>query len=274
MSGKKRLDVLLTERGLQESRQRAQAVIMSGEVFVNGQRVDKPGTAVAEDARIEIRGGTLPYVSRGGLKLEKAMATFPIELHGAVCADIGASTGGFTDCMLQNGAEKVYAVDVGYGQLAWKLRSDPRVVCLERTNARYLTREQVPDELDFASVDVSFISLKLILPPLNGLLKDGGHAACLVKPQFEAGREKVGKKGVVRDPDVHLEVLEHFLDHAKESGFTVLGLTYSPIRGPEGNIEYLGYLEKGPWQDRAFDLKALVAESHQTLREHGEGANP
>ena len=271
MSGKKRLDVLLTERGLQESRQRAQAVIMSGEVFVNGQRVDKPGTAVAEDARIEIRGGTLPYVSRGGLKLEKAMATFPIDLHGAVCADIGASTGGFTDCMLQNGAEKVYAVDVGYGQLAWKLRSDPRVVCLERTNARYLTREQVPDELDFASVDVSFISLKLILPPLNGLLKDGGHAACLVKPQFEAGREKVGKKGVVRDPDVHLEVLEHFLDHAKESGFTVLGLTYSPIRGPEGNIEYLGYLEKGPWQDRTWDLRALVEESHQSLKEHGEG---
>ena len=271
MSEKKRLDVLLTERGLQESRQRAQAVIMSGEVFVNGQRVDKPGTAVAEDAQIEIRGGTLAYVSRGGLKLEKAMATFPIDLHGAVCADIGASTGGFTDCMLQNGAEKVYAVDVGYGQLAWKLRSDPRVVCLERTNARYLTHEQVPDELDFASVDVSFISLKLILPPLNGLLKDGGHAACLVKPQFEAGREKVGKKGVVRDPDVHQEVLEHFLDHAKESGFTVLGLTYSPIRGPEGNIEYLGYLEKGPWQERTFDLKALVEESHQTLKEHGEG---
>ena len=271
MSGKKRLDVLLTEWGLQESRQRAQAVIMSGEVFVNGQRVDKPGTAVAEDAQIEIRGGTLAYVSRGGLKLEKAMATFPIDLHGAVCADIGASTGGFTDCMLQNGAEKVYAVDVGYGQLAWKLRSDPRVVCLERTNARYLTHEQVPDELDFASVDVSFISLKLILPPLNGLLKDGGHAACLVKPQFEAGREKVGKKGVVRDPDVHLEVLEHFLDHAKESSFTVLGLTYSPIRGPEGNIEYLGYLEKGPWQERTFDLKALVEESHQTLKEHGEG---
>ena len=271
MSGKKRLDVLLTERGLQESRQRAQAVIMSGEVFVNGQRVDKPGTAVAEDAQIEIRGGTLAYVSRGGLKLEKAMARFPIDLHGAVCADIGASTGGFTDCMLQNGAEKVYAVDVGYGQLAWKLRSDPRVVCLERTNARYLTHEQVPDELDFASVDVSFISLKLILPPLNDLLKDGGHAACLVKPQFEAGREKVGKKGVVRDPDVHLEVLEHFLDHAKESGFTVLGLTYSPIRGPEGNIEYLGYLEKGPWQERTFDLRALVEASHQTLKEHGEG---
>ena len=274
MSGKKRLDVLLAERGLQESRQRAQAVIMSGEVFVNGQRVDKPGTAVAEDARIEIRGGTLAYVSRGGLKLEKAMASFPIDLNGAVCADIGASTGGFTDCMLQNGAEKVYAVDVGYGQLAWKLRSDPRVVCLERTNARYLTREQVPDALDFASVDVSFISLKLILPPLNGLLKEGGHAACLVKPQFEAGREKVGKKGVVRDPAVHLEVLEHFLDHAREAGFAVLGLTYSPIRGPEGNIEYLGYLEKGPWQAVTFDLKALVDESHQTLKEHGEGGNP
>ena len=274
MSGKKRLDVLLTERGLQESRQRAQAVIMSGEVFVNGQRVDKPGTAVAEDAQIEVRGGTLAYVSRGGLKLEKAMAAFPIDLNGAVCADIGASTGGFTDCMLQNGAEKVYAVDVGYGQLAWKLRSDPRVVCLERTNARYLTHEQVPDELDFASVDVSFISLKLILPPLCGLLKDGGHAACLVKPQFEAGREKVGKKGVVRDPAVHLEVLEHFLDHARDAGFAVLGLTYSPIRGPEGNIEYLGYLEKGPWQERTFDLKALVEESHQTLKEHGEGGNP
>ena len=274
MSEKKRLDVLLTERGLQESRQRAQAVIMSGEVFVNGQRVDKPGTAVAEDAQIEVRGGTLAYVSRGGLKLEKAMAAFPIDLNGAVCADIGASTGGFTDCMLQNGAEKVYAVDVGYGQLAWKLRSDPRVVCLERTNARYLTHEQVPDELDFASVDVSFISLKLILPPLNGLLKNGGHAVCLVKPQFEAGREKVGKKGVVRDPAVHQEVLEHFLEHAKKSDFTVLGLTYSPIRGPEGNIEYLGYLERGERRETAFDLRALVEESHQALREHGEGGNP
>lgn len=273
MSGKKRLDVLLVERGLQESRQRAQAIIMSGDVFVDGRRVDKPGTAVAEDAEISVRG-TLPYVSRGGLKLEKAMASFPIDLRGAVCADIGASTGGFTDCMLQNGAEKVYAVDVGYGQLAWKLRSDPRVVCLERTNARYLTREQVPDALDFASVDVSFISLKLILPPLCGLLKDGGRAACLVKPQFEAGREKVGKKGVVRDPDVHLEVLEHFLEHAKDSGFTVLGLTYSPIRGPEGNIEYLGCLEKGPRRETAFDLRALVDESHEALREHGEGGDP
>ena len=268
---KKRLDVLLVERGLQESRQRAQAAIMSGEVFVGGQRVDKPGTAVAEDAEVEVRGAALAYVSRGGLKLEKAMATFPIDLTGAVCADIGASTGGFTDCMLQNGAARVYAVDVGYGQLAWKLRSDPRVVCLERTNARYLTSEQIPEPLDFASIDVSFISLKLIFPALHGLLKENGHLACLIKPQFEAGREKVGKKGVVRDPKVHLEVLEHFLEHAKESNFTVLGITYSPIRGPEGNIEYLGYLEKSDGQDQIPDLKALVAESHQVLQEHGEG---
>ena len=272
MSNKTRLDVLLVERGLQESRQKAQATIMRGLVFVKGQRVDKPGTAVPNDAEIEVRGNALKYVSRGGLKLEKAMASFPIDLHDAVCGDIGASTGGFTDCMLQNGARKVYAVDVGYGQLAWSLRSDERVVCMERTNARYLTHEQIPEELDFASVDVSFISLKLILPPLCGLLRQGGHVACLVKPQFEAGKEKVGKKGVVRDPAVHLEVLEHFLDYAKESGFTVLGLTYSPIRGPEGNIEYLGYLEKGDWQERTFDLKALVAESHETLKEHGEGS--
>lgn len=272
MSNKTRLDVLLVERGLQESRQKAQATIMSGLVFVGGQRVDKPGTAVANDAEIEVRGNALRYVSRGGLKLEKAMATFPIHLDGAVCADIGASTGGFTDCMLQNGAAKVYAVDVGYGQLAWKLRSDERVVCLERTNARYLTHEQVPEELDFASIDVSFISLKLILPAVHGLLREAGHVACLVKPQFEAGREKVGKKGVVRDPAVHREVLEHFLEHAKDSGFIVLGLTYSPIRGPEGNIEYLGYLEKGEWQERSFDLDALVAESHETLKEHGEGS--
>lgn len=272
MSTKKRLDVLLVERGLQESRQKAQATIMSGLVFVKGQRVDKPGTAVAEDAEIEVRGNALPYVSRGGLKLEKAMASFPISLDGAVCADIGASTGGFTDCMLQNGAVKVYAVDVGYGQLAWKLRSDPRVVCLERTNARYLTQEQIPDVLDFASIDVSFISLKLILPAVFGLLKDQGHVACLVKPQFEAGKEKVGKKGVVRDPAVHLEVLEQFLIHARESGFAVLGMTFSPIRGPEGNIEYLGYLEKGPWQEPQLDLKKLVEESHQVLKEHHEEA--
>ena len=272
MANKTRLDVLLVERGLQETRQKAQATIMSGLVYVAGQKVDKPGTAVLNDAPIEVRGNALKYVSRGGLKLEKAMATFPIDLTDNICADIGASTGGFTDCMLQNGASKVYAVDVGYGQLAWKLREDPRVVCMERTNARFLDHEQIPDELDFASVDVSFISLKLILPPLCGLLKDGGHVSCLVKPQFEAGREKVGKKGVVRDPAVHLEVLENFLIHAKESGFTVLGLTFSPIRGPEGNIEYLGYLEKGEWVEKEFDLKSLVAASHETLKEHGEGS--
>lgn len=267
MSNKTRLDVLLTEQGLQESRQKAQATIMSGLVFVNGQRVDKPGTAIPNDAKIEIRGNTLKYVSRGGLKLEKAMAEFPIELNGCICGDIGASTGGFTDCMLQNGASKVYSVDVGYGQLAWKLREDPRVVCMERTNARYLTPEQIPDPLDFASVDVSFISLKLIFPALYGLLRQGGEIACLIKPQFEAGREKVGKKGVVRDPAVHQEVLEHFLTHAKENHFTVLGITYSPIRGPEGNIEYLGYLKKCDEPDGSFDLPALVAESHSQLKD-------
>ena len=264
---KKRLDVLLVERGLQESRQKAQATIMSGLVFVKGQRVDKPGTAVAEDAEVEVRGNALKYVSRGGLKLEKAMATLPTQLEGAVCADIGASTGGFTDCMLQNGAGKVYAVDVGYGQLAWSLRSDPRVVCMERTNARYLTHEQIPQELDFASVDVSFISLGLILPALDGLLSPEGEAVCLVKPQFEAGREKVGKKGVVRDPAVHLEVLETFLHHAKENHFTVLGITYSPIRGPEGNIEYLGYLRHGQGTPGDFSLPEIVEASHSQLKD-------
>lgn len=267
MSNKTRLDVLLTERGLLDSRQKAQATIMSGIVFVNGQRVDKVGTAVSNDALIEIHGTTLPYVSRGGLKLEKAMQTFPLTLTGKICADIGASTGGFTDCMLQNGAKKVYAVDVGYGQLDWKLRNDARVVCMERTNARYLTHEEIPEELDFASVDVSFISLKLIFPALYGLLREGGEIACLIKPQFEAGREKVGKKGVVRDPAVHLEVLEHFLIHAKENHFTVLGITYSPIRGPEGNIEYLGFLRKSEEPDAAVDLQAIVEASHTALKE-------
>lgn len=267
MSNKTRLDILLTERGLAESRQKAQAVIMAGHVFVAGQRVDKPGTAVLSDAPIEVRGHTLPYVSRGGLKLEKAMKTFPITLTDKICADIGASTGGFTDCMLQNGARKVYSVDVGYGQLDWKLRSDPRVVCMERTNARYLTHEQIPQELDFASVDVSFISLGLILPALDGLLSPEGEAVCLVKPQFEAGREKVGKKGVVRDPAVHLEVLETFLHHAKENHFTVLGITYSPIRGPEGNIEYLGYLRHGQGTPGDFSLPEIVEASHSQLKD-------
>lgn len=265
MSNKTRLDVLLVERGLQETRQKAQATIMSGLVFVNNQKVDKVGTPVANDADIEVRGNALKYVSRGGLKLEKAMTSFALSLDSCICGDIGASTGGFTDCMLQNGAKKVYAVDVGYGQLDWKLRNDPRVVCMERTNARYLDHEQIPDELDFASIDVSFISLKLILPAVHNVLRAGGHVACLVKPQFEAGREKVGKKGVVRDPAVHLEVLESFLVYAKESGFTVLDLTYSPIRGPEGNIEYLGYLESGEWAEKEFDLKALVEASHNDL---------
>lgn len=273
MSSKVRLDVALVERGVIETRAKAQATIMSGQVFVNGQRSDKPGTPVAADAQIEVRGHTLRYVSRGGLKLEKAMAEFPITLTGCVCADIGASTGGFTDCMLQNGARKVYAVDVGYGQLDWKLRGDERVVCMERTNARYLTHEQIPNELDFASVDVSFISLGLILPALAGLLKPDGCAVCLVKPQFEAGREKVGKKGVVRDPEVHLEVLEHFLGHAKENNFTVLGLTYSPIRGPEGNIEYLGYLSRAGETQPEHDLRALVEASHAALEGKGGEKN-
>ena len=264
---KKRIDVLLYEKGLAPSREKARTLIMAGCVYADNQKFDKPGDTVREDAVLEVRGNTLRYVSRGGLKLEKAMAAFPITLTDCICADIGASTGGFTDCMLQNGAKKVYAVDVGYGQLDWRLRSDERVVCMERTNARYLTHEQIPDELDFASVDVSFISLKLILPALAGLLKPDGHAVCLVKPQFEAGREKVGKKGVVRDPAVHLEVLEHFREHAKENNFTILGITYSPIRGPEGNIEYLGYLRKSEEQDADIDLRAVVTASHETLKE-------
>lgn len=264
---KQRLDVVMAERGLAESRQKAQAVIMAGQVYVDGRKVEKAGTPVSPEASIEIRGKTLPYVSRGGLKLEKAMSIWPIALQDAICMDIGASTGGFTDCMLQNGAAKVYAVDVGYGQLAWKLRSDPRVVCLERTNARYLSRQEIPEEPDFSSVDVSFISLKLILPAIAGVLREGGQAAALIKPQFEAGREKVGKKGVVRDPAVHVEVLEHFLDHARESGFTVLDLSYSPVRGPEGNIEYLGYLVKGPGPEKPFDLQTLVEQSHSEIKE-------
>ena len=271
MKVKKRLDVLLTERNLADSRSKAQAVIMSGLVYVDGQKADKPGVSYEETVEIEVRGAACPYVSRGGLKLEKALRDFGVKTEGCVCSDSGASTGGFTDCMLQNGAARVYAVDVGYGQLDWRLRSDTRVVCLERTNARYLTREEIPEELAFASIDVSFISLKLIFPALYGLLREDGEIACLIKPQFEAGREKVGKKGVVRDPKVHLEVLEGFLVHAKENNFTVLGITYSPIRGPEGNIEYLGYLKKNGGADCIPDLRALVDASHSDLKEaHGE----
>ena len=264
---KKRLDVAVTELGLAESRQKAQAVIMAGQVYVNGRRTDKAGAPVGPEDVIEVRGKALPYVSRGGLKLEKAMQCWPIHLEGAVCADIGASTGGFTDCMLQNGARKVYAVDVGYNQLDYRLRTHPQVVCMERTNARYLTAEQIPEPLDFFSVDVSFISLSLILPALRPLMKEGGQGVCLVKPQFEAGKDKVGKKGVVRDPAVHLEVLEHFLVHAGTAGFSVKDLTFSPIKGPGGNIEYRGYLQAGPGPDYGGDLRGLVEQSHSAWKE-------
>ena len=264
---KLRLDVALTQRGLAESRQKAQALIMAGEVYVNGQKETKAGAPVKEEDALEVRGKALPYVSRGGLKLEKAMQVWPIDLKGAVCADIGASTGGFTDCMLQNGARLVYAVDVGYNQLDWRLRTHPQVVCMERTNARYLTAEQIPEPLDFFSVDVSFISLGLILPALRPLIREGGQAVCLVKPQFEAGKEKVGKHGVVRDPAVHLEVLERFLDHAAQSDFTIKDITFSPIKGPEGNIEYLGYLQAGPCTAEPVDLPALVERSHSVWKE-------
>ena len=271
MAGKKRLDVLLTEQGLAESRQKAQAIIMAGQVFWDGRRMDKAGASVPETAQLEIRGQTLRYVSRGGLKLEKAMQTFDLpSLEGVMAIDAGASTGGFTDCMLQNGAAKVYAVDVGYGQLAWRLRNDPRVVCMERTNVRYLTPEDIPEPLDFGSVDVSFISLRLILPALRGLMKDSGQLICLIKPQFEAGKEKVGKKGVVRDKKVHLEVLEQFLRHAEECHFYVKDVTFSPIRGPEGNIEYLGQLTVAEQPPYTGDLAVLVEESHKRL----EGNEP
>ena len=267
MGNKTRLDVLLVERGFAPTRQKAQAIIMAGSVFVAGQRVDKPGTAVANEAELEVRGHTLRYVSRGGLKLEKAMQLFPIKLENTVCMDIGASTGGFTDCMLQNGASKVYSVDVGYGQLAWQLRTDPRVVNLERTNARYLTREQIPEEIDFFSVDVSFISLKIILPAVRPLLKDGGKAVCLIKPQFEAGREKVGKKGVVRDKAVHEEVVQMICDFVVENGYSVQGLTFSPVKGPEGNIEYLVFLQKSdaPVNTAESTPHEIVEASHAAL---------
>ena len=267
---KKRLDVLMVEKGLVESRQKAQAIIMAGQVYSGEKRLDKAGMTLDEDTALEVRGQTLRYVSRGGLKLEKAMKHFPIDLLGKTAADIGASTGGFTDCMLQNGAAKVYAVDVGYGQLAWSLRSDERVVVLERTNARYLSHNEIPDVLDFASIDVSFISLKLILPALRQLMSEDGEVVALIKPQFEAGREKVGKKGVVRDPAVHREVLEHFTQHAAEAGFTVKGIDFSPIRGPEGNIEYLGYMQAKPGEPEWGDLEDLVRRSHAQL----EGENP
>lgn len=267
MQKKTRLDVAVFEQGYAPSREKAKALIMAGIVYVNNQKVDKAGFELKEGDVLEVRGKTLQYVSRGGLKLEKAMQEFPITLEGKICMDVGASTGGFTDCMLQNGAVKVYSVDVGYGQLAWKLRIDERVVNLERTNFRYATREQIPDEIDFASVDVSFISLKHILPNLNTLLASDGQAVCLIKPQFEAGKEKVGKKGVVRDLNVHLEVVENVINLAVENGFSVMGLQFSPIKGPEGNIEYLIYLNKSanPIVSENVNAKELVNMSHTEL---------
>lgn len=267
MSNKIRLDVAVFEAGYAPSREKAKAIIMAGQVYVNNQKVDKAGTEIKRDDKLEVRGSALKYVSRGGLKLEKAMECFPIILNDKVCMDVGASTGGFTDCMLQNGAKKVYSIDVGYGQLAWKLRTDKRVVNLERTNFRYATREQVPDEIDFSSVDVSFISLYHILPVLNSLLANNGEAVCLIKPQFEAGKEKVGKKGVVRDLNVHLEVVKKIISLSVENGFSVLGLQFSPIKGPEGNIEYLIYLKKSdePIVDKSVQPEILVNQSHTEL---------
>ncbi len=264
---KERLDILLVKRGLAPSREKAKAMIMEGNVFVDNNREDKAGAIFAEDCSIEIHGNTLKYVSRGGLKLEKALAQFQIELSGRICMDIGASTGGFTDCMLLNGAKKVYAVDVGYGQFAWKLRQDARVVCMEKTNIRYVTPQDIDDVLDFASVDVSFISLSKVLPAARALLKEHGEMVCLIKPQFEAGREKVGKKGVVRDPQVHMEVIEHVIGYARENGFQVHHLEYSPIKGPEGNIEYLVHLEKTDEQkkEESVDIQSVVAAAHGEL---------
>ncbi len=271
---KERLDVLLVSGGYAESREKAKAIIMSGQVFVDGQREDKAGSMFeAEKIRIEVKGNTLKYVSRGGLKLEKAMDRFGLSLQGKVCMDIGASTGGFTDCMLQNGAVKVFSVDVGHGQLAWKLRNDPRVVCMEKTNFRYVTIEQIGEYLDFASCDVSFISLTKILIPARNLLKDAGQMVCLIKPQFEAGKDKVGKKGVVREPDIHIEVVEKILDFADMIGFDILHLDFSPIKGPEGNIEYLVQLQKNAEKSLAVqDLAEKDAEAKlRELQVLGQG---
>ena len=267
---KERLDILLVKQGLAESREKAKAVIMAGEVFVQGQREDKAGAMFDESkVTITVKGSSLRYVSRGGLKLEKAMACFPITLEDDICMDIGSSTGGFTDCMLQNGAKKVYSVDVGHGQLAWKLRQDERVVCMEKTNFRYLTRDQIADDLAFASVDVSFISLTKILLPAWRLLKCGGQMVCLIKPQFEAGREKVGKKGVVRDPAVHREVIAKVMDFAALLHFSVLGLTWSPIKGPEGNIEYLIFIQKEEQPEAYESEQAAEAALEETQAAKG-----
>lgn len=263
---KKRLDVLLVEQGLADSREKAKAIIMSGIVYVDNNKEDKAGTTFEETAKVEVRGNTLKYVSRGGLKIEKAMNNFGVTLDGKVCMDVGASTGGFTDCMLQNGAVKVYSVDVGHGQLAWKLRNDERVVCMEKTNIRYVTPEDIDDRVEFASIDVSFISLTKVLPAVKELMTENGEIVCLIKPQFEAGREKVGKKGVVRELSTHIEVVQMIVDYVRNNGFRTLDLSYSPIKGPEGNIEYLLYMTKDESRENAeFDIKALVSESHDML---------
>ncbi len=274
---KERLDVLMVKRNLAESREKAKAILMSGIVYVDGQKEDKAGTFFEDTAVIEVRGHTLAYVSRGGLKLEKAMNRFHLDLKDKVCMSVGASTGGFTDCMLQNGAARVYAVDVGHGQLAWKLRNDPRVVCMEKTNIRYVTREQVPEPIQFASADVSFISLTKVLGPVKALLADEAEMVCLIKPQFEAGREKVGKKGVVREKSTHLEVIRMVMDYAWSLGFDLLHLDYSPIKGPEGNIEYLLHIKKRPETEAleagterpdvpGLDPAAVVEAAHQDLQ--------
>lgn len=269
---KERLDVLLVKRNLAESREKAKAIIMSGNVFVEGQREDKAGSTFPEEVQIEIKGHTLPYVSRGGLKLEKAMQKFDVSMKGKVCTDVGSSTGGFTDCMLQNGAKKVFAIDVGRGQLAWKLRQDERVVCMEKTNIRYVTPEDLGEPIDFSSIDVSFISLTKVLLPIYNYLKPDGEVAALIKPQFEAGREKVGKKGVVREKSTHLEVIEMVVQYAVSIGFSILNLTYSPIKGPEGNIEYLVHLKKQEEGQEAAEgsvtdetIKQVVDEAFASL---------
>ena len=267
MKNKKRLDVLLVERGFAETRTKAQAIIMSGMVYVAGQKADKPGMSFDEACELEVRGAPCPYVSRGGLKLEKALRDFGVDPTGYVCSDSGASTGGFTDCLLQQGAKKVFAIDVGYGQLDWKIRSDPRVVVMERTNVRYVTPEQLGEPLDLSVVDVSFISLRIVLPVIKTFLKENaGQVLCLIKPQFEAGKEKVGKKGVVRDPAVHKEVLDDFVALTKEIGFKILGLTFSPVKGPEGNIEFLAHLTLADTEGIEPDTALVVSQAHESLK--------
>jgi len=265
MKIKKRLDVLLTERMFADTRSKAQAIIMSGQVYVNGQKADKPGISYEETVEIEVKGAVCPYVSRGGLKLEKALRDFGVKPEGYVCSDSGASTGGFTDCLLQQGASKVFAIDVGYGQLDWKIRSDPRVVVMERTNIRYVTPEDLGEALDLSVIDVSFIGLEIVLPTIKNLLKPTGQVLCLIKPQFEAGKENVGKKGVVRDPKIHQMVLDKFVSLVHSLDFKILGLTFSPVKGPEGNIEFLGHLSLDNVEGIQPDTAKVVADAHRTL---------